>query len=200
MPNEMGDWEDKMREFAEADRADPPEPGGVVFTGSSSIVFWETLEEDFPGLNVLNRGFGGSTLADVLHYADRVITPYEPRAVVLYAGAHDIRRGASPQRVRELFRDLCAFVHEPSPETDVLYLAMKPSIKSWDRIDDFRAGNRAIREFAETADRVEFVDVHTPMFDGGERPAERYFAEDLNHLSREGYRLWADILGPHITP
>src|SRR5437763_4245357 len=54
--------------FDAADRAAPPAAGGIVFVGSSTIRLWASLVDDFPGLPVLNRGFGGSTFPEALHY------------------------------------------------------------------------------------------------------------------------------------
>jgi hypothetical protein len=84
------DWEPAITAFETQDRRQPPKPGQVVFAGSSSIRFWHTLAADMAPIPVLNRGFGGAHLRDVLRYADRIVTPYRPQAVVVYAGENDL--------------------------------------------------------------------------------------------------------------
>src|SRR5437867_2700351 len=98
-PNPSTKWEKEIAAFEQADREHPPEKGGIVFVGSSSIRKWTTLAADFPRHRVLNRGFGGSELADSVYFADRIVLPYEPRLVVLYAGGNDINAGKTPEQV-----------------------------------------------------------------------------------------------------
>jgi hypothetical protein len=95
-------FEAEIRAFEAADRTSPPPFGGIVFIGSSSIKNWTDVAADFPGVPVLNRGFGGSTLADVVYYADRILLPYRPRLVVLYAGDNNLASGRTPRASRAL--------------------------------------------------------------------------------------------------
>jgi hypothetical protein len=53
-------------------------------------LFWRTLADDMKPLDVINRGFGGSQIAQVNHYVARIVINYRPRAVVLYAGENDL--------------------------------------------------------------------------------------------------------------
>ena len=98
-PDRFAKWEKEIAAFEASDREQPPKKGGIVFIGSSSIRLWKTLAEDFPRHNVLNRGFGGSEVEDSVHFADRIVIPYAPRMIVLYAGGNDINAGKSPDRV-----------------------------------------------------------------------------------------------------
>src|SRR5687767_12337149 len=93
--------------FEAADRLVPPRPGGVLFVGSSSIRLWPALAGDFPGVYTLQRGFGGAELSDVIRYAPRIVLPYRPRLIVLYAGENDLAAGKSAMAV---FREYQAFV------------------------------------------------------------------------------------------
>lgn len=122
-------WESSVRQFEEADRLHPPGPGVIVFTGSSSIRLWDTLADDMKPLNVVNRGFGGSQIADVNHFANRIVIPYRPRAVVLYAGENDLSApwSKSPETVFADFRKFVQIVHSQLPETWIYYVSMKPS-------------------------------------------------------------------------
>ena len=120
-------WEQDMQRFAASDARQPPPRHGIVFVGSSSIRFWETLAQDFPGKPVINRGFGGSEMADSAFYADRIVIPYAPRLVVVYAGENDIAAGKSPATVLADFQAFRRKVHAALPQTRIIYLAIKES-------------------------------------------------------------------------
>src|SRR5690349_12444271 len=77
-PADSGRFAPEIRAFEARDREAPPPAGAVLFVGSSSIRMWCTLERDFPRRRVVNRGFGGSEMADLLEYAPRVVLPYRP--------------------------------------------------------------------------------------------------------------------------
>src|SRR3954462_5475640 len=120
-------FEPEIRAFEASDRASPPPRGGVVFVGSSSIKNWTSVAADFPGLSVLNRGFGGSTMADVVHYADRVVLPYRPRLIVLYAGDNDLAEGRTPDQVVRDYQAFVKRVRSALPATRIVYVSIKPS-------------------------------------------------------------------------
>ena len=126
--NPSARWEKAIAAFEAADAKEAPEPGGILFVGSSSIRMWK-LEDSFPNLNVINRGFGGSQIADSLHFADRIIFPYKPRKVVVYAGDNDIAKGKSPERVAADFKQLTEAIHENLPKADIMFIAIKPSVR-----------------------------------------------------------------------
>ena len=94
-PAKFAKWEKEIAAFEAADQKQPPPKGGIVFVGSSSIRLWD-VKKSFPGLPVINRGFGGSQIEDSTHFAERIVFPYEPCAVVFYAGDNDIASGKSP--------------------------------------------------------------------------------------------------------
>ena len=124
---EKRSWDEAISRFEEADKAQPPAPGGIVFVGGSSIRLWD-LKESFPDQTLINRGFGGSQLIDSVQYADRIINKYRPRLVVVYAGDNDLAAGKSAEQVRDDYRALVAKIHTALPETKIVFLAIKPSI------------------------------------------------------------------------
>ena len=193
------DWEPEIQVFEERDRVQPPSKNGVLFTGSSSIVYWESMEADFPGVPVLNRGFGGAQLRDLLRYAHRIVVPYVPSRVLIYAGSHDLRSGSTPEMVLKDFVAFCQLLHQPLPEARVYFISLKPSIAKWDSIQMDVAANQLVAEYAGGAPSVDFIDTHTPMLAESIPPPRKYFAPDLNHLSRRGYELWAQIIRPYLT-
>lgn len=192
-------FEPDILKFEEMDKVQAPVKNAVLFTGSSSIRRWKTLEEDFTGFEVLNRGFGGSQFNDLLHFFDRVILPYHPSIIVIYSGSHDLHHGKrSPQEVLQMVKTFHDKVQAQLPETKVFYISLKPSISKWDKIGLDQETNHLIRAYAEETEGIEFIDIWTPMIAEGSPPPEKYFMSDLNHLNREGYQLWASVIRSHL--
>jgi lysophospholipase L1-like esterase len=193
-------FDDEIAAFEAADRAEPPPERPIVFVGSSSIRLWDTLAEDMAPLPVLNRGFGGSQLAHVVHFAERAVLRYRPRAVVLYAGDNDLD-ARTGKRAPDVVRDFEAFVglvHAAVPDARVYYLAIKPSRMRWERWPEMRAANEAIAARCAADPRLAFLDTATPMLATGEPPARRLFVFDGLHLSAEGYALWTGVVKPRL--
>jgi lysophospholipase L1-like esterase len=200
VPAQVSDpgWEQDMQRFAAEDARTPPPQGGVLFIGSSSIRMWDSLANDFPGVPVIKRGFGGSELRDSTWYADRIIVPYRPRLVVLYAGENDLHSGRSPQQVH---RDFVAFVRRVRrdlPGVRIAYIASKPSPSRAGLLEAQRQANALIRRETELGDGIDFIDVFTPMLDAQGKPRQALFIEDRLHLNRAGYLLWRDIIAPYL--
>lgn len=191
-------WESRIRAFEAKDRENPPAKGGVVFIGSSSIVGWH-LDECFPNLTAVNRGFGGSEIADSVHFADRILINYEPRVVVLYAGDNDIAHGKSPQQVLADYKAFVAKVQAALPKTRIVFVAIKPSLARWKLVDKMREANRLIREVTEGDPRQVFVDIDRPMIGPDGTPRKELFKPDGLHLNADGYKLWSDMVRPHLA-
>lgn len=192
-------WEPDIRAFEAADRAAPSTLGGVVFIGSSSIRLWPTLAADFPGVPVINRGFGGSEIADATFFADRIVVPYAPRQIVLYAGDNDLLNGRSPAQVAAAFAAFVDTVRAALPESRISFIAIKPSPSRAHLMPSAGQANALIRNYATRARNVDFIDVYTPMLDAEGRPRPELFVDDQLHLNSEGYRLWRDVVAPYLT-
>ena len=191
-------WEPEIASYEAGDRTNPPAPGGIVFVGSSSIRLWESLQKDFPGLPVLNRGFGGSVLSDVVEFANRIVLPYKPRTVVLYAGDNDLAAGKTPAQVFADFQEFVAIVHQSLPNARVLFIAIKPSVLRENIIDRIRATNQLIRDYVATDSKLVYVDIFTPMLDASGGPRRELFLEDGLHMNAKGYAIWRDLIAPVI--
>jgi lysophospholipase L1-like esterase len=192
-------WEAQIQAFEEQDRANPPPEGEIVFVGSSSIRGWD-LRKYFPDLPALNRGFGGSQIPDSTHYADRIIIPYKPALIVLYAGDNDIAAGHSPDQVSADFGRFVAKIEAALPEARVLFISIKPSLQRWHLVEKMREANRLIREQCAQDDHLTYVDIDTPMLAEDGKPRKELFKEDGLHLNAEGYALWTAILKPFLQP
>lgn len=191
-------WEQDMQRFAAADVATPPPGQAVLFVGSSSIRLWTTLAEDFPGVPVINRGFGGSEIRDSTWYADRIIVPYAPRQVLLYAGDNDLSNGRSPQQLQADFRAFVARVRHDLPKVRIAYISNKPSPSRANLLQAQRQANALIQADAKRL-RVDFIDVFTPMLDANGQPREDLFIEDRLHMNAAGYALWRQVMAPYVT-
>lgn len=193
-------FEDEIAAFEAADRERPPPERPIVFVGSSSIRLWDTLAEDMAPLPVLNRGFGGSQLAHVVHFADRAVIRYRPSAVVLYAGDNDLdeRTGKSAADVVRDFQAFVARVEEAVPDARIYYLAIKPSRMRWARWPEMAKANAEIAALCAGDARLGFLDVATPMLATGEPPSRDLFVFDGLHLSAQGYALWTSVVKPRL--
>lgn len=194
-------WESSIRKFEQSDRSNPPKQGVIVFTGSSSIKFWKTLPEDMKPLDVINRGFGGSQIAHVNYFANRIIVPYRPRAVVLYAGENDLSWpwSKSPETVLGDFEEFVEIIHAQLPETWIYYISMKPTRlrqSSWPKL---QRTNRMIEEFAKTQERVQYVDVSSAMLDAQGNPRRDLLRWDGLHMNAKGYAIWTSIIKPLLS-
>lgn len=191
-------WAADIDKFTAADAAQPPAKNGIVFVGSSSIRRWTTLAEDFAGLPVINRGFGGSQLSDAAFYAERIVTPYEPRTVVVYSGENDLAAGRTPEDVLQSFQVLRAKIHRAVPTARIVFIGIKPSPSRLKHRDAFGRANALIAEFCATDQRLTFLDVHAPMLDASGEPQADLFIEDRLHLNAKGYALWTKLLRPYL--
>jgi len=193
-------WRAEIDRLTSADATHPPPSGAVLFVGSSSIKFWTTLAADFPGVPTINRGFGGSELADSVYYANRIVLPYRPRLVVLYAGDNDLWAGKTPETVLADFQAFRTKVHAALPPTRVIFLAIKECPSRATVRDAVRRANRLIAADCAAHPGCEFVDVDTPLLGpGGAFRPELYRADQL-HLSPAGYAIWTRVLAPHLQP
>jgi lysophospholipase L1-like esterase len=191
-------WEHQVRAFEKADRRQPPPAGAVLFTGSSSIRLWRTLERDMAPLRAINRGFGGCHLAHVNHYIGRIVLPYRPRAVVLYAGENDLGWPSrkTPETVLEDLKRFVAIVQAELPGTRVYFLAIKRSPFRRGRWAAMDEANRLVKEFASHCEGAVFLDTSTPMLDAAGKPRPEYLPWYRLHLTAKGYGLWASIIKP----
>ena len=191
-------WEPAILKFEEEDKVNPPKPGGVVFTGSSSIAHWDTLAGDMKGLAVINRGFGGSQYSDLNEYAKRIVIAYHPVAVVVYEGDNDLAAESSktPESVARDAAEFVQIVHAALPDTWIYILSIKPSKARFNEWTRMKTANGMIREFAGTQQRVQYIDVASSMMDAQENLPDDLFIADGLHPNAKCYALWTSIIKP----
>lgn len=193
-------WQASFDAFAEADRANAPAPGGVVFVGSSSIRLWDDLESQFDlgGLGIVKRGFGGSRMADCRQYVSKLVLPYKPQIVVVYAGDNDLAEGRTPQQIRDDFIGFVEGVRKALPQTRIAYLSIKPSPLRASLLPAVRHANALIADYAATMPNLDYIDVFTKMLDAEGRPRADLYGADSLHLNATGYALWKSVIGQHL--
>ncbi len=193
-------WQNEIDQLTASDTTHPPPQHGVLFVGSSSVKNWApTLASDFPHVPVIDRGFGGSQLADSTLFADRIIVPYQPNVIVLYAGDNDINEGRSAAQVVEDFQRFVARVRRDLPRTAIVYITIKPSTSRWKWWPQMRAANDGIAAWAKTQKEVRVVDVASRMLDAQGRPRPDLLLEDGLHMRPAGYAIWIEALRPVLA-
>ena len=197
-PRDPSRWEPNIKAFEEQDRRNPPPSGGIVFVGASSIVRWN-LAEFFPDLNVLNRGFGGSEMADTAHFAERTVLPYKPRMVVLYPGENDIARGVSPENVAAGFERFVTTVQGALPKPRILVIGLKPTPARWRFNDQMLDTNRRLHAIAASHEGITYIGVEKAMLGADKLPRPDLFIEDGQHMTKAGYEIWTEIVRPHLN-
>ncbi len=196
--NPSAKWESTIRKFEDADEKKLPPKNAILFVGSSSIRLWD-LEESFPGHRVINRGFGGSEVADSLYFADRIVTKYQPRQVIMYAGDNDVAHDKSPETVARDFRQFVKKVRAELPGVSIGYIAIKPSLKRWNLAEPMKQANALIERQCKKDDKLEYIDVWNPMLGEDGKPSPELFRNDGLHLNDKGYALWKSIVEPKFV-
>jgi lysophospholipase L1-like esterase len=192
-------WTSSFDAFASADKQQMPAPGGVLFVGSSSIRLWDNLEQQFNTAPiVVKRGFGGSRMEDCAAYLSRLVIPYKPRTVVVYAGENDLAEGRRPEQVLRSFTRFVEGVRAALPATRIAYVSIKPSIARAGMLADIRATNALISDYVSHLDNARYIDVFTPMLDSNGAPRAELFREDRLHLNQAGYALWHALISPSL--
>jgi lysophospholipase L1-like esterase len=183
--------------FAAADQAQAPRPCGFLFVGSSSIRFWRTLAADMAPYPVVNRGFGGSTVADVNFYFDKVVAPYRPRAIVFYAGENDLTAGKTPAEVAADFQRFMDLKTRALGAAPVYFITAKPSKLRFEQLGAQRDLNNLVRQMAAKRRDLTVIDVVGAMLENGQ-PKDIYVADGL-HMTPAGYAIWTGIVKPVVA-
>lgn len=182
-------FEQEIDAFANWDAKNSSPENALLFVGSSSIRFWDTAEA-FQSYPVINRGFGGSHITDLLYYFDRVIGRFSPSMIILYCGENDIAAGLNPDKVFDDYKELLSRIEEVFPAADFLYLSIKPSNSRLEYSDRFAAFNEKVQMYNETYERLYYIDLATVLTGDDGVPDDSFFLDDRLHLNEDGYRLW----------
>lgn len=189
-----------IQQFRKLDRIRVPPKCAVLFIGSSSFTMWKDVQEYFPAHTIINRGFGGSTLPDLIRYADDIVFAYDPKQVVIYCGENDLAASdtVSAVTVTQRFVTLFTLIRQRYPKIPVLYISMKPSPSREHLMHKMDAGNRAVAEFLRKQKKAVFVDVYHLMLDEKGKPEKELFIKDMLHMNSNGYAIWQKAIAPYL--
>ena len=189
--------------FAKADKVKMPDAGRIVFAGSSSFRLWQDVNDYFPGKNILNRGFGGSTLLDLIQYSKETIIKYKPKQIFIYCGENDIADSdtVKPMDVFNRFKKLYSILRTQLPvNTPIVYLSLKPSIARWSMHERMDGANTLIKNFISTQKNIQFLDVYHSMLGDDGTPLKNIYISDNLHMNANGYKIWQKLISPLLLP
>lgn len=191
-------WEKAVSAMEASDKTNAPPKDAVLFIGSSTVRLWKTLAEDFPGVPVINRGFGGTEIEDATHFADRLIFPHAPKQIFLRAGGNDLWAGKSPEEVFTDFKDFVTTVHARLPQTEIVYVSLCPSPSRWPQAEREKKLNALAADFIKGKKLLTYVETYDLVLGPDGKPREELFVSDRLHLNAAGYKLFADRVRPVI--
>jgi lysophospholipase L1-like esterase len=170
----------------------------ILFTGSSSIRLWN-LSAAFPGHNVLNMGFGGSEMADLLYYTDKLIIAFKPKQIFIYEGDNDLSFGRSPEQILASADGILSIIRQHLPESEVIFISPKPSLRRWELKEKYEDYNKKLKDWTAKKSNVRFADVWTPMLDKEGKVMQDIFIVDGLHLNEKGYSIWTSALKKYVS-
>jgi lysophospholipase L1-like esterase len=189
-----------IRDFKKQDSVNPPPRHAVLFVGSSSFTMWMDIREYFPGIPIINRGFGGSSLPDLIRYAGDIIFPYDPKQILIYCGDNDfvmsdtVTEEVVTARVKKLFW----LIREKLPQVNIAYISIKPSPARARFRESVAKVNTAIKYFLSTEKNAEFIDVFHLMLGEDGKPIPSIFRADSLHMNPIGYAIWKKAIEPYL--
>jgi lysophospholipase L1-like esterase len=192
-------FQKEIDEFKEQDKKSFPPKNAILFVGSSSFTKWKDVQSYFPGYIIINRGFGGSVLKDVIGYVNDIIIPYHPRQVVIYCGDNDLSEGAKAPDVLQRFMELFTIIRNRLPGAGIVFVSIKPSPSRVKLMPVAEEANSMIRQFLSTYPQTGYVDVYHPMLAADGRPKPEIFLEDSLHMDALGYKIWKASITPYLS-
>ena len=191
----------EIQQFKKLDSLHKPQQHAILFTGSSSIRVWGNIQKYFPEYPLINRGFGGSTIPDVIRYADIIIFPYNPKQILIYCGENDMVDTAqvTPQVVTNRVKQLITLIRSRLEDVNILYVSIKPSPSRAYLMPRFAQANTMIEAYLKTISNTRFINVYSSMLNANGTPREELFMEDRLHMKPNGYALWQQIIKPYLV-
>jgi lysophospholipase L1-like esterase len=190
-----------IEQFKKQDQLHPPPANAILFVGSSSFTKWKDVSSYFPGYTIINRGFGGSTLPDVIRYSSDIIIPYHPRQVVIYCGDNDLASSdaITADSVFERFRVLFEQIRIGLPGENIVFISIKPSPSRIRLKEKVEKANLLIKTYLSLDRNTGFVDVYHKMFNPDGSLMTDIFLEDNLHMNAKGYAIWQKAITPYLS-
>ncbi len=192
-------FSDEIENFKQQDNIQKPKENAILFVGSSSFRMWDSIQNYFPGFPIINRGFGGSSLRDVIYYADDIIFPYRPKQIVIYCGENDLTEpNVDAATVSDRFKILFEMIRKQFQEIPVVFVSIKPSPVRKQHRASVEAANASIRYYLTQQTNTAFVDVYQLMLNSDGKPKPEIFKSDSLHMNEKGYFIWKNAIGPYL--
>ena len=195
-------FQDEIDVFVKNDSIQMPAANSILFVGSSSFNYWKDISNYFPGYPIINRGFGGSSLTDVIYFNQETILKYKPKQIYIYCGENDIAASdtITPQIVFERFKTLYTIIRTHlGSKIPVMYVSIKPSVARWSMENKFVAANALIRNYINKQKNTQFLDVHSVMLDSNGEVFKDIFIADKLHMNAKGYAIWQKIIATTLV-
>jgi len=192
-------WDD-IQNFKKQDSIKFPSKNQILFVGSSSFTMWTDVHNYFPGQKIINRGFGGSSLPDVIRYADKIIFPYHPKQIVIYCGENDLAASdtVTAQMVFNRFKKLFVLIRKRLPRVPIVFVSLKPSPSRVHLMPKMVGANKIIKKFLKKKPNIAFLDVYHKMLKTDGTPRDDIFKEDNLHMNAKGYTIWQKEIKPYL--
>jgi len=192
-------WED-IRAFKKQDSLSFPQKHAILFIGSSSFTKWTDVQAYFPNYQIINRGFGGSTLVDQIRYVNDIVFPYRPKQIVIYCGENDLASSdtVTGEIVLKRFTTLFNLIRKKLPSVPIAFISLKPSPSRWLLRQKMITANNGIKNFIKSKPNTVFVDVYHKMLGTDGRPMKEIFLDDSLHMNAKGYAIWQKEIKSHL--
>jgi lysophospholipase L1-like esterase len=190
-----------IQAFKKQDSSSFPAKNAILFVGSSSFTKWKDVQEYFPRYTIINRGFGGSTLPDVIHYANDIIIPYHAKQIVIYCGENDLASSdtVTAVQVLERFKILFSIIRKNNPAVPVAFVSLKPSPSRKQLWPKMVQANQLIKQYLSIKKKTAFIDVYSKMFNPDGTVMQDIFIEDNLHMNAKGYQIWQKTIEPYLV-
>jgi lysophospholipase L1-like esterase len=191
----------EIKAFRKADSIAAPPKNVVLLVGSSSFTKWKDVQDYFPAHTMLNRGFGGSSLTDLIFYANDVLLKYKPKQILIYCGENDIAGSSTvtADTVFERFKTVYSIIRSKFKKVPIAFISMKPSPSREKYAEIMQKGNALIKLFMEQQKRASYIDVYSSMLDANGKALTHIFIADKLHMNAEGYKIWQGVIAPYLV-
>jgi lysophospholipase L1-like esterase len=191
----------EIKAFRKADSIAKSPKNSILLIGSSSFTKWKDVQEYFPEHTILNRGFGGSSLTDVIYYANDVVLKYNPKQILIYCGENDIAGSSfvTADTVFERFKNLYGIIRSKFKKVPIAFISMKPSPSRAKYLETMQKGNELIKTFMEKQKKADYIDVYHSMYDADGKMLTNIFLSDKLHMNAAGYKIWQGTIAPYLV-
>ena len=195
-------FEEEINYYKQVDTTTTLPASPILFVGSSSVKNWIAFDSTYAQFGAINRGFGGSTLLDQIHYANDIILKHNPRQIIIYCGENDFANTSNitPQEVFDRFMQLYRIIRSKYPSVPIVAISMKPSPSKLEMMQKIYTYNQLLQDYIAVDPSITYADIFTPMLNPDGSPDRSYFFSDMLHMNRKGYQLWNSVVTPLLIP